>query len=84
MTTYVQDVRAGRRSPQKPGDPARRVGLFKVRETELLKSETVRLITAEDFVDHAGFVYSPQKPPVLGEDSYSHLYGSWWHWQRSW
>lgn len=74
-----------RRSPQKPEDPARWVGLFEVRESELLAGGIVRMITAEDFVDHAGLVYSPkQKPPVRGEDRYSRLYGSWWHWQRSW
>ena len=85
LTTYVQDVQAGRRSPQKWGDSSRWVGLFEVRETELPEGGVIRVITTKDFVDHAGFVYSPkQKPPVLGEDSYRHLYGFWWHWQRSW
>lgn len=82
---YVQEVQAGRRSLQQRGAPTRRVGLFDVRETELLTGGIVRLITTEDFVDHAGFVYSPtQKPPIQGEDTYRHLYGPWWHWQRSW
>ncbi len=85
LTSYVQEVRAGRRSLQHGGDPTRRIGLFDVKETELLDGGTVRLITAEDFLDDAGLVYSPkQKPPVRGEDTYRHLYGSWWHWQRSW
>jgi hypothetical protein len=85
LTSYVREVQAGRRSSQAGGDPTRRVGLFDVKETELLDGGIVRLITTEDFVDHAGFVYSPQQqPPVRGEDSYRHLYGSWWHWQRSW
>lgn len=85
LITYVQDIRAGRRSPQKSEDPALLIGLFRVRETELLEGGIVRLITAEDFVDHAGFVYLPkQRPPVRGEDSYRRIYGSWWLWQRSW
>ncbi len=85
LTTYVQEVRAGRQSPQQLGAPPRQVGLFKVRETELLEGGIVRIITARDFIDHAGFVYLPnQPPPILGEDGYSHLYGSWWHWRRSW
>ena len=85
LTSYVREIQAGRRSSQAGGDPTRRVGLFDVKETELLDGGIVRLITTEDFVDHAGFVYSPQQqPPVRGEDYYRHLYGSWWHWQRSW
>lgn len=85
LTSYVQEVQAGRRSQQPSGNPPRRVGLFDIKETELLADGTVRLITAEDFVDHAGLVYSPkQQPPIQGEDTYRHLYGSWWHWQRSW
>lgn len=85
LTNYVQEVRAGRRSPQHWGDPTRRVGLFDVKETELLGGGIVRVITAEDFIDHAGLVYSPQQtPPIRGEDTYRHLYGAWWHWERSW
>ena len=77
LTQYVQEVRAGHRSVQQRGAPTRRVGLFEVQETELLDGGIVRLITAEDFVDHAGFVYSPQQqPPVRGEDAYHHLYGA--------
>jgi hypothetical protein len=67
LTHYVQDVRAGHRLVQQRGAPTRQVGLFEVQETELLDGGIVRLITAEDFVDHAGFVYSPQQqPPVQG------------------
>lgn len=84
LTSYVQEVRAGRRSPQHWGEPTRRVGLFDVKETELLGGGIVRVITAEDFIDHAGLVYSPQQPPIRGEDTYRHLYGAWWHWERSW
>lgn len=59
LTSYVQEVQAGRCSLQHWGDPTRRVGLFDVKETELLGGGIVRVITAEDFVDHAGLVYSP-------------------------
>ena len=52
LTSYVQEVRANRRSLQHWGEPTRRVGLFDVKETELLDGGTVRLITAEDFLIH--------------------------------
>ncbi len=62
-----------------------RVGLFLVRETET-RDGTVRLITCDDgMVDHAGLVFSPNgKPERVGEDSYKHITGPWWLWQRSW
>jgi len=61
------------------------VGAFKVRETETLKDGTVRLITASCMFDDCGLAYAPRgKPPILGEDSYDHLIGKWWHWWRSW
>jgi hypothetical protein len=83
LTAYVQDIQAGRRSPQTYGEAPRQVGLFTVKETELLDDGIVRLITTEAFLNHAGFVYSPhQTPPTLGEDYYQHLYGNWWNWQR--
>lgn len=82
LTSYVREVQAGCRSSQAGGDPTRQVGLFDVTETELLDGGIVRLITTEDFRDHAGFVYSPQQPPIQGKDSYRHLYGSWWLWHR--
>ncbi len=85
LMSYIQTAQAAQAAQPQLAISPRQVGLFQVQETELLSSGTVRLITTEDFFDHAGFVYSPnQAPPVLGEDSYSHLYGDWWHWQRSW
>jgi hypothetical protein len=61
-----------------------RIGLFSVRELECL-GECRRFITAHDFLDDAGLAYCPTgRPPVVGEDSYSHLYGGWWRWYRSW
>lgn len=61
-----------------------RAGLFLVRETETLEGGTVRLITAECMFDDCGLVFSSGQPPVIGEDSYDHLLGKWWHWRRSW
>lgn len=63
----------------------RRVGLFVVRETEVLPGEVVRIITAEDMFDHTGVVYSAVgKPPRVGEDSYEEIGRGWWRWWRSW
>jgi hypothetical protein len=88
LTQYVRDVRTNHkteRNVKKIASPDRWIGLFKVKETELLDDNIVRIITANDFFDDAGFVYSPdRKPPTIGEDSYRHLYGSWWYWSRSW
>ena len=61
------------------------VGLFKLREVELRPDGVVRLITTQCMFDDCGLAYSPKgPPPVIGEDSYRHLSGNWWHWYRSW
>ncbi len=60
------------------------VGLFSVREVDR-HGDCVRMITAKDFLDDAGLVYCQAgQPPRIGEDSYRHLWGPWWHWRRSW
>jgi len=63
----------------------RQVGLFRVREFSQFESE-LRFLTNEcGLVDFCGIVFSPDGPPPnRGEDSFSHLYGPWWHWYRSW
>lgn len=61
------------------------VGLFRLREVELLPNGVVRLITTSCMLDDCGVAYSPKgPPPVIGEDSYRRLSGNWWHWYRSW
>ncbi len=61
-----------------------RVGLFAVTEVDR-HGDCVRMITAKDFLDDAGLTYCPVgQPPRIGEDSYRHLWGPWWHWHRSW
>jgi hypothetical protein len=60
------------------------VGLFRVREFSQFGSE-MRFITNEcGVVDTCGVVFSPDGPPEnRGEDSFSHLFGPWWHWYQS-
>ena len=63
------------------------VGLYSVREVEVLPHGVVRLITSTSGLDEAGFVYSPKGlPPVVGEDFYRKLplIEHWYHWRRSW
>jgi len=60
------------------------VGLFVVRETEVLPNGVVRIITAPCMFDDCGIAFSRTKPPVVGEDRYDHLAGNWWRWWRSW
>jgi hypothetical protein len=85
LTEYIQAVKYGSRSLTSTAYPLRWVGLFRVKETELLDGGIVRMITTDAFLDDAGFVYSPNRqPPIQGEDSYRHLYGDWWYWHRSW
>ena len=85
LDAYVEDVVAGRAQPHADDSAPHWVGLFRVTETELLPNGVVRIITTEDFLDHAGFAYSPSTPPpVIGEDSYRHITGHWYHWYRSW
>ena len=85
LDVYAAEVVAGRILSQDRNAPKRWVGLFRVSETELLPGETVRVITASDFMDDAGFVSSPGSPPPrVGEDTYRHITGPWYHWHRSW
>jgi hypothetical protein len=60
------------------------VGLFHVKEFAQFGSE-LRFITNDcGVVDSCGIVFSPDGPPPnRGEDSFSHLYGPWWHWYQS-
>ena len=71
----VSDLRA---------DPAR-VGLFRVREFQRFDDE-LRFLTNEcGVVDECGVIYSPGgEPKRRGEDSFTPLYGPWWHWYQSW
>ncbi len=85
LKQYVREVQTRYHSTQKIPIATRSVGLFEIRETELLEGKIVRMITAADFLDDTGLVYSPDRvPPVRGEDAYRHLYGDWWYWHRSW
>jgi hypothetical protein len=63
-----------------------RVGLFTIREAEVLPGGTVRVITTSCMFDDCGVVFTPDgsPPPRIGEDSYSALGGGWWRWWRSW
>ena len=61
------------------------VGLFHIREAEVLPQGVVRIITTDCMFDDCGLVYAPEgAPPVVGEDSYTPLGGGWWQWLRSW
>jgi hypothetical protein len=85
LDAYVAKVANGRAQAHGFGTTERWVGLFRIRETELLSHGVVRIITSEDGFDDAGFTFAPAfPPPVVGEDSYTHITGSWWHWDRSW
>lgn len=85
LDAYVTDVVAGRVQPHGYGTPKRWVGLFRVIETELQPDGVVRIITAREYLDDAGFTFSPVSPPPrIGEDSYYHITGPWYHWHRSW
>jgi hypothetical protein len=64
--------------------PGVRVGLFRLRDAEVLPQGVVRMITTEcGVVDTCGLVYSPTgAPPRVGEDVYDSLGGPWYHWYR--
>jgi hypothetical protein len=61
------------------------IGLFHVREAARFGDE-LRFLTSEcGLVDQCGIVYSPAgRPPRRGEDTFTHIYGAWWHWYQSW
>jgi hypothetical protein len=72
-------------APSFPPTTGPQIGLFRVRESEVLPDGVVRMITTDCMFDHCGLVYSPQKePPVIGEDIYTALGSGWWQWWRSW
>ena len=82
LDRYAQQVRERGDSMPPAGQV---VGLFKLREVELLPGGVVRLITTSCMMDDCGLVHSPiGRPPVVGEDAYTRLSGDWWHWFRSW
>jgi hypothetical protein len=82
--TYIEDVRAGRVAASGRLSPSHRIGLYTITETELLPNGIVRFITSLDGIDDAGFAYSSTSEPLrIGEDSYKHITGPWWHWHRS-
>ena len=67
--------------------PRNRVGLFWLREAEVLPQGVVRIITTDCMFDDCGLVYSPAGvPPRIGEDMYEALAlgGPWYHWWRGW
>jgi len=67
-----------------PCDARGWIGLFHVRELECI-GQCRRFITTHDFLDDAGVAFCPaERPAVIGEDSYHHLFGGWWRWSRSW
>jgi hypothetical protein len=83
LQMYIEDVRAGRVATFGSLAPSHRIGLYTITETELLPNGIVRFITSADGIDDAGFAYSStSEPPRIGEDSYTHLTGPWWHWRR--
>jgi hypothetical protein len=62
-----------------------RVGLFTARETEVLETGLVRIVTTSCMFDHCGLVFSSKgAPPVIGEDRYRRITSNWWRWSRSW
>jgi len=72
-------------APHYPPTQGPRVGLFWIREAEVLPGGVVRMITTDCMFDDCGLAYSPGgEPPVIGEDRYTALGGGWWHWWRSW
>lgn len=82
LQEFVQEVPPG--TDEEFSEKKRWVGLFQVSDVQHLDG-CVRFITTGDGFDDAGLAYCPEgKPPVVGEDSYRHLYGPWWVWERSW
>ena len=85
LDSYAAEVVAGRALPHGRRTPMRWVGLFGVRETELLPDGVVRIITSPDAFDDTGFARSPVSPPPrVGKDSYRPITDSWYYWHRSW
>ena len=62
-----------------PGAP-HRVGLFRVKRTEVVEGQVRFVTTSCGVVDACGLVYSPATDPTrVQEDVFTPLRGRWWH-----
>jgi hypothetical protein len=72
---------------QSPGNPRQfaLVGVYPVDRVEKLVHGMRFRVADSDFLDTAGFAYSPDGPPaVIGEDTYQPLGDGWYLWFESW
>lgn len=80
LDQYVQSVAAVGRPRQMP----HRVGLFTIREAEVLPTGVVRIITTDCMFDDCGLAFSRVgQPPLIEQESYRQVAGRWWQWRRS-
>jgi hypothetical protein len=60
------------------------VGLFTIRETEMLPTGDVRVVTCFA-MGKCGLLYALDIDPASGpDDYYEHLSGQWWSWYQRW
>jgi hypothetical protein len=65
---------------QEPAKGTHIVGLFRVKQTDVVNGEVRFITTSCGMIDLCGFVYSPStEPKRLAEDVFSPLHGRWWH-----
>jgi hypothetical protein len=58
----------------------RRVGLFRVRQTEVVNGQVRFITTSCGVVDSCGVIYAPTSAPARWqEDVFSPISGRWWH-----
>ncbi|HKR99652.1 MAG TPA: hypothetical protein VJU79_09070, partial [Candidatus Dormibacteraeota bacterium] len=61
------------------------VGLFRVRETQIVSADCVRLITSSCMLNDCGVAFRPKfEPPTIERDAYQPIGGGWWTWERNW
>ncbi|WP_214317945.1 hypothetical protein [Nonomuraea sediminis] len=67
------------------GEDARWVGLFHVESVERIPGGVRFLVVGSGFLDHHGFVFSPERAPEDDGEGfrYAHLSGPWYTWQES-
>ncbi|MEW6251852.1 MAG: hypothetical protein AB1716_14495 [Planctomycetota bacterium] len=65
--------------------PPRWIGLYRAKSAERIPGG-VRFVVDDGFMgDGVGWAYSPAgRPPIIGEDHYDHIDGSWYTWYMSW
>ena len=85
LNQYAKDVNNGKVDTNFDfHHPRRQIGLYSTSMTDRLPNNGVQFITSSDGIfNSAGFAYFPESaPPFKSKNSYTHIDGAWWVWNK--